>query len=209
MDDSAVISHAASGADEYDGIPVDSVAVSVADDDSEREVLRDFYFYTGGSDWTNNTNWLSNRSLDQWHGVTVNGQGQVTQLALDENNLVGSLPAELGNLSNLTRLALNRNSLTGAIPSGLGSLSNLSIIGLARNNLSGSLPSGLGSLPLTRLSLHDNTGLSGALPSGFVNLANLQRLAIANTGLCAPNTEAFSDWLDTVSDKPGGVQTCE
>ena len=64
-------------------------------------------------------------------------------------------------------------------------------------------------LPLTRLSLHDNAALSGALPDGFVNLTNLQRLAVANTGLCAPNTEAFTDWLDTVPDKPGGVQTCE
>ncbi len=140
----------------------------------------------------------------------VYGVSEYEIQSLDGNSIGGSLPAELGNLSNLTRLALNRNSLTGSIPSGLGSLSNLSIIGLARNSLSGTLPTSLGNLSgLTKLSLHDNTGLSGALPSGFTNLANLQRLAIANTGLCAPDDEAFSDWLDTVSDKPGGVPTCE
>ena len=209
----------------YDGVTVPNVIVAVTDDDSDRAVLETFYQATGGSGWTNNASWLSDKPLNQWHGVSTNGQGQVTQLVLRDNNLSGSLPAtlgnleslqvlsldrnsiggslptELGNLSNLTRLAMNRNSLSGSIPSQLGNLSNLSIIGLARNSLSGSLPTSLGNLSgLTKVSLHDNTALSGALPSGFTNLANLQRLAVANTGLCAPAGEAFSDWLDTVDD---------
>ena len=33
-------------------------------------------------------------------------------------------------------------------------------------------------------------------------------LAVANTGRCAPDGEAFDDWLDTAPDKPGGVDTC-
>ena len=212
----------------------DTVTVTVVVPDPQREALEAFYNATGGGSWTNNANWMSDQPYSEWHGVTVNAQGQVTHLALRENNLSGSLPAalgklealqvisldrnsisgslptQLGNLSNLTRLALNRNQLTGPIPSELGSLSNLSIIGLANNQLSGSLPAGLSSLTaLTKLSLHDNTALSGALPSGFTALTNLQRLAVANTGLCAPNTQAFTDWLNTVSDKPGGVETCE
>ena len=186
----------------------DQVAVAVYQPDPNRVALEAFYLATDGDKWTNSVNWLSDQPLDQWHGVTVNGQGQVTQLVLDGNNLSGSLPAELEKLTGLTRLALNRNQLTGAIPSQLGNLSNLSIIGLANNQLSGSLPAGLSSLPLTRLSLHDNTGLSGALPSGFTALTNLQRLAVASTGLCAPDDEAFKTWLDTVPDKPGGVPTC-
>ena len=233
-DDRATLSHSASGGN-YDGVAVSSVTVSVTDDDSDREILRDFYHATGGQNWTNIGNWLSDRPLGEWHGVTTDGQGQVTHLALRDNNLSGglpsqlgkleslqvlsldrnsisgSLPSELGNLSNLTRLAMNRNSLSGAIPSQLGSLSNLSIIGLANNDLSGTLPSELGNLSsLTKVSLHDNTALSGALPSGFTNLANLQRLAIANTGLCLPDTAAFDDWLAGVPDKPGidGLTDC-
>ena len=233
-DDTATLSHAASGGN-YDGVTVASVSVSVTDDDSDRAVLEAFYDATGGGSWSNKGNWGSAKPLSQWHGVTANGQGQVTHLSLrdnglsgtlpaalgkleslqvlslDRNSISGSLPSELGNLSNLTRLALNRNNLSGAIPSQLGSLSNLSIIGLANNSLSGSLPASLGSLSsLTKVSLHDNTGLSGPLPSGFTNLANLQRLAIANTGLCAPDDEAFDTWLDTVDDvSPDPVPACQ
>ncbi len=232
-DELAIVSHGASGGN-YDGVTVGFVTVIVTDDDSTVEVLRDFYDAADGGSWSNNNGWLSGRPLAEWHGVTVNEDGEVTHLALRDNNLAGtlapelgkldslevvsldrnsiggSLPVELGDLSNLTRLALNRNSLTGAIPTELGGLTNLSIIGLARNQLSGSLPASLGNLTgLTRLSLHDNTGLSGALPSGFTNMADLERLAIANTGLCAPDDEGFSEWLDGVADKPGGVATCQ
>ena len=232
-DELAIVSHGASGGN-YDGVTVGFVTVIVTDDDSTVEALRDFYEAAGGGSWSNNDGWLSGRPLAEWHGVTVNEDGEVTGLALRDNNLVGTLapelgklerlevlsldrngiggnlPVELGDLSNLTRLAMNRNSLTGAIPSELGGLTNLSIIGLARNQLSGGLPASLGNLSgLTRLSLHDNAGLSGALPSGFTGLVNLERLAIANTGLCAPDDEGFSEWLDGVADKPGGVQTCE
>ncbi len=232
-DELAIVSHTAGGGN-YDGVTVGFVTVIVTDDDSTVEVLRDFYYATDGGNWTDNDGWLSGQPLGEWHGITVNEDGEVTHLALRDNNLVGTLapelgkleslevlsldrnsisgelPVELGDLSNLTRLAMNRNSLSGAIPAELGSLSNLSIIGLARNQLSGGLPASLGNLTgLTRLSLHDNTGLSGALPSGFTGLTNLQRLAIANTGLCAPDDEAFTAWLDGVADKPGGVTTCE
>ncbi len=234
VDDAATLSHSASGGN-YDGITVASVSVNVTDDDSDRAVLEAFYQATGGHSWTNIGNWGSDKPLNQWHGVTANGQGQVTGLSLrdnglsgslpaalgkmehlqvlslDRNNIGGSLPSELGNLANLTRLAMNRNSLSGSIPSQLGNLSNLSIIGLARNSLSGSLPTSLGNLSgLTKVSLHDNTGLSGALPDEFTGLANLQRLAVANTGLCLPDTQAFDDWLAGVPDKPGidGLADC-
>ena len=78
------------------------------------------------------------------------------------------------------------------------------------NNLVGNRPAGLEKLTsITRLSLHDNIALSGPLPSGFTSIGGLQRLAVANTGLCARDTEAFRDWLDTVPDKPGGVRSCQ
>ena len=67
----------------------------------------------------------------------------LTVLFLEENQLSGEIPAELGSLSNLTQVALGSNALSGEIPAWLGSLSNLETLGLDGNELSGCLPGSL------------------------------------------------------------------
>ena len=52
----------------------------------------------------------------------------------------GSIPPELGALSELTHLNLSSNSLTGDIPRELGGLSNLQEIRLSGNSLTGCVP---------------------------------------------------------------------
>ena len=88
----------------------------------ERAALAALYAAAGGDDWTNNDKWLSEESLGNWYGVTTGPQGRVSKIDLDENQLVGSIPTELGNLSNLTSLNLGGNQLTGGIPVELGDI---------------------------------------------------------------------------------------
>ena len=52
-----------------------------------------------------------------------------------ENQLTGTIPPELGNLSNLTRLFIQSNELSGPVPEELASLPNLSRIHIRNNNL--------------------------------------------------------------------------
>ena len=47
------------------------------------------------------------------------------ELNLSHNQLTGSIPPEIGNLTNLTYLNLESNQLTGSIPSEIGNLTNL------------------------------------------------------------------------------------
>ena len=62
---------------------------------------------------------------------------------LSFNELAGTIPAELGSLSNLQSLNLSSNRLTGTIPGELGSLSNLESLYLSSNELTGCIPEGL------------------------------------------------------------------
>ena len=141
------------------------------------------YHATGGPNWANNSNWLSDRPLGEWNGVTTDGDGRVTRLDLQENRLSGSVPAELGNLSNLEILSLHQNQLSGLIPAELGILSNLQELYLGFNKLNGSIPVELGNLSnLEILSLHQNQ-LSGSIPAELGALSHLHLLSLAGNQL--------------------------
>ena len=62
---------------------------------SDRQPLVALYFATDGPNWTNNTNWLSNAPLGEWHGVTTDDSARVVKLVLSDNNLSGRLPRGL------------------------------------------------------------------------------------------------------------------
>ena len=146
------------------------------DESSDRDALVALYNATDGPNWTNSANWLSDRPVGEWYGVQSWEEGRANALRLSANGLSGSLPAELGNLSNLQLLTLARNQLSGTIPSELGNLSNLRHLNFSENQLAGSIPSELGSL--TRLGYLDFAGnqLSGNIPSRLGSLTDLTQL---------------------------------
>ena len=145
----------------------------------DREVLEIFYRSTGGDNWDDNTNWLSARPIGEWHGVTVDAAGRVTELWLSWNGLRGEMPSELGDLTKLRVLNLDFNNwLSGPIPSELGNLSNLEILSLRQNQMSGEIPPELGNLSnLGILDLFSND-LNGRIPPQLGNLANLEILSL-------------------------------
>ena len=164
---------------------------------TDRDALEALYHATNGADWTNDTNWLRDNDLSTWYGVTVSN-GRVTHLVLLDNNLTGTIPVELGKLSNLTVLDLSRsefdgfigkihtNQLSGTIPAELGNLSNLKSLHLSWNQLSGPIPSELGNLSkLEQLYLTPNP-LSGTIPAELGNLSNLKSLHLSWSQLSGP-----------------------
>ena len=126
---------------------------------------------------TGSLNWSTGTAIGSWDGVTVGGTPKrVTGLALDSRSLTGSIPWELGSLSELTVLNLHENSLTGSIPPELGSLSKVTYLRLSRNSLTGVIPSELGGLSsVTYFNLAVNS-LTGVIPSELGDLSNLRKL---------------------------------
>ena len=149
------------------------------------------YNATDGPNWKDNTNWLSDRPLGDWYGVTTDSNGHVTELDLGFNRLTGIIPPELGNVFKLQKLDLSGSELTGPIPAELGNLSNLLDLDLSYNaqfqstppykvgGLTGPIPTQLGDLTnLERLNLGGNQ-LTGFIPEQLGSLSNLQELDLS------------------------------
>ena len=150
---------------------------------TNQEVLEALYHATGGPDWKNRTNWLSELPLSEWHGVTTDGRGQVTALSLFGNGLSGTLPPALGQLTHLQTLHLQINGLGGEIPPELTGLASLQELNLAHNGLSGEIPVELGGLSqLQRLDLGLNQ-LTGRIPPELAGLTDLLELDLGNNQL--------------------------
>ncbi len=160
--------------------------------EQERAALIALYNSTNGDDWSWNDGWkipplhtdgfAMPGTEGNWYGVTISGD-HVTKLDLSGSSLSGSIPSQLGNLSNLKLLNLFHNNLSGPIPPELGKLGNLDIFDLSSNNLSGNIPPEWGNLKkLGRLRL-DNNRLSGIIPNELGNLSKLKSLNLNHNRL--------------------------
>ncbi len=160
------------------------------------------YHALNGPNWTINTGWGDTCDICQWYGVICQFGGNYS-LQIYNNNLMGSLPpeiglltqisalslgpgitgsipAEIGQLTTLNTIQLQGNSLSGNIPPEIGDLSNLFLLNLSQNQLTGSLPNTIGNLSgLNFLTLFGNQ-LNGSLPASVGNLSQLLNLSIYN-----------------------------
>ena len=129
-------------------------------------------------------NWSEAVPVVSWDGVTIGGSPmRVTRLSLRQRRLSGTIPPELGKLTELSSLDLNGNRLTGEIPADLGRLSKLAALHLHDNRLQGRIPPELGQLTnLGQLFLYGNR-LEGTIPSELGNLSNLEALLLYSNRL--------------------------
>ena len=165
--------------------------------EAQLEALVALYNSTDGDNWQSNDGWLESDDPCPtvfgefgWYGVRCT-LGHVSGLYLGDNNLSGTIPAELGNLSLLGTLRLGPpiaglypgNNLTGPIPAELGNLTRLVFLELTANNLTGPIPAELGNLTaLGDLSLAGNQ-LSGPIPAELADLTALTTMDLYSNGL--------------------------
>ena len=164
----------------------------------EREALIAIYDALNGDNWTNNTNWCSDKPVSEWYGIAIDDNGCVRGINLFQNNVVGSISDRLNELTSLEYLKVDYNSIP-EIPEFIVSLPrlhtlsmrgcgitdfpkemkifrNLSHLYLNQNEFNCELPESIGELKeLVELQLQ-GAGLYGSIPETIGNLTNLRRL---------------------------------
>ena len=159
-------------------------------------MLAIFAYTTDYSSWRDSSNWMTSSLHGHWtgwNGVELQGStNRIIKLGLnflENNQLAGTIPTELGELTALTSLSLDQNQLIGPIPTELGELTDLYVLSLHSNQLTGPIPSQLGELTdLMRLSLNANT-LTGPIPSELGLLNDLTHLNLRDNQLEMPGPD--------------------
>ena len=122
---------------------------------SDRAALIAFYNSMDGSNWKNNTNWLSDKPIGDWYGITTENGGRVIGIAINYNDLNGQIPLQFGELAALEELELH--GIEGDNPdlSALSDLLQLRVLSLGESGIS-DLSALMGLPRLTRLYLYTN-----------------------------------------------------
>ena len=94
---------------------------------------------------------------------------------LGSNQLTGSIPPEIGNLTNLEWLYLSNNQLTEEIPLEIGNLNNLIYLDLFNNQLTGEIPENICDLN--------------------INWSSSSYFSISNNQLCPPYPSCIEDYV--------------
>ncbi len=172
-----------------------TISIKVCNVQQDSSELVNFFNNTSGSNWKIKTNWLqSGKPISTWHGISITTDGCVRSINLDNNNLIGSIPAlDLNTLDTLILsnnqlsgnipelkipfikyINMRNNALVGAFPAVLNDWMNLEGLDLGNNNLKGPIPPDMGDIcELQELKL-DNNKIEGELPEELTKLQKLQ-----------------------------------
>ncbi|MFA5443485.1 MAG: BACON domain-containing carbohydrate-binding protein [Bacteroidales bacterium] len=176
--------------------------------DAQRERLMVLYNQLDGENWTKGDNWNSQEDISTWEGVTVENEA-VTGLNLNGFGLNGQLPSEIGDFTSLRTLDLGNNpDLTGSLPENMGNLSELRRFLATETDFTGLLPATMGNLKkLTELRLAGNR-ISGTIPETWSGMSALVIFEVSGTGIQSPLPDGlFAQWTGITDlllfDNPG------
>jgi hypothetical protein len=127
--------------------------------------------------WTKRNGWLLNANeCDSWNGIscapidlggTVGTQNVTVRVNLFNNNVKGTIPADLGLLTALTSFAASYNKLTGTLPASIGQWTALTYFGVDKNALTGTIPTSIGNWSQIRTAYFQSNQFTGIMPNGI------------------------------------------
>mmetsp|Transcript_28274 Transcript_28274/g.41825 ORF Transcript_28274/g.41825 Transcript_28274/m.41825 type:complete len:395 (-) Transcript_28274:337-1521(-) len=146
----------------------------------DREILELFYKTCGGDNWWNRANWTDpNVHICNWHGISC--KGGTHSVLLGSNNIVGTPPEDLFELSQLEKLWLYSNPIKFKFD-GIEKATELTELLLDSTGLT--TVKGIGKVPsLIDLDLRFNS-IGGEFPYDEIkNLVHLKTLSISDNAL--------------------------
>ncbi|CAB9528390.1 receptor-like protein kinase [Seminavis robusta] len=142
------------------------------------------------------------------HSTIPNQVGKLEKLV--SNQISGTVPPALLELTNLVHLDLGYNQLEGTLsPDFFSQLTKLEVLVINGNHFSGSIPTEVGRLSsLWKLELQ-NTSVSGTLPTELLLLKGLASLVVTNTSLSGSIPESLWDKMYQKEIKCYGHPPCK
>jgi len=161
--------------------------------------LQTLYESTDGDNWTDNTNWLSDKPYSEWYGLSA-AYDQITGINLEKNGLNGTIPGQIAGMYELLNLNLSRNAIDGELPANIDTLKKIQRIVIDSTDMGGALPPALAEITtLTELELV-NSQFQGSIPTSYGNFPNITKMRIAGNNISAgiPKSLGNLTTLDTL-----------
>lgn len=217
----------------------DSLKLS-ADTDSARIIQRyglaTLWYTTGpwGKATSASAAWFASSDECQWEGISCDAEGTVVAIELDDRQLSGVVPQDIGLLTALTILDLSFNSITGrledtlmilapleptlevldlegnqqtgTIPDSITAFASLKGLNVDLNFLEGSLPESLSSMTqLELLSVASNPKIGGTIPTSLSSLSALTHLGLNQCAFTGSIPDIFEQMTDLKYVALGGL----
>ncbi|KAL7552231.1 hypothetical protein ACHAWF_016542 [Thalassiosira exigua] len=163
----------------------------------QRYVMALFYYAMDGFNWKQSQGWLTGESECYWFGIDGASEGcgggqeggcvprtvfegsydKVCRIGMGRQNfLYGSIPTEMGLLTEMRWFEIQDDYLIGTIPEELGNWRSLHTILLGGNYLHGGFPSTFGDNELLGTIFIDRNRFNGTFPETLGTLTNLEWL---------------------------------
>uniref|UniRef100_A0A0D9XVI7 non-specific serine/threonine protein kinase n=1 Tax=Leersia perrieri TaxID=77586 RepID=A0A0D9XVI7_9ORYZ len=114
---------------------------------------------------------------------TISNLSNLNVIGLAGNQISGMIPESLVLMENLHALDISTNSMFGSIPAQIGTTKHMVALYLDDNNFSGSIPNSIGIVSTLQHLLLSYNSLSSTIPASLVNLSNLLKLGISHNNL--------------------------